>query len=101
MPVLTTLPGIMAAVTCSILAACPAIDLLITRKNPEKAQKTVAITKPPTPATAIKIAPIEGLKKACGEAVKTTYCTACYTGKYPTNWVDAEEIQPATMIAKT
>jgi amidophosphoribosyltransferase len=44
---------------------------------------------------------IEGLKKACGEAVKTTYCTACYTGKYPTNWVDVEEIQPATMIAKT
>src|SRR3954470_20307051 len=37
---------------------------------------------------------VEGLKKACGEGAKTNYCTACYTGKYPTNWVDVEEIQP-------
>src|SRR6201988_3338647 len=39
---------------------------------------------------------LEGLKKACGEGEKTTYCSACYTGKYPTNLVDVEEIQPAT-----
>lgn len=39
---------------------------------------------------------IEGLKKACGDGVKTTYCTACYTGKYPTDWVDVEDIQPAS-----
>jgi len=38
----------------------------------------------------------EGLKNACGEGEKTTYCMACYTGKYPTEWVDVEEIQPAT-----
>jgi amidophosphoribosyltransferase len=38
---------------------------------------------------------IEGLKKACGDGQKTSYCTACYTGSYPTNWVDVEEIQPA------
>jgi amidophosphoribosyltransferase len=38
---------------------------------------------------------MEGLKKACGDGVKTTYCTACYTGKYPTDWVDVEEIEPA------
>jgi amidophosphoribosyltransferase len=42
---------------------------------------------------------IGGLKKACGEGEKTTYCTACYTGKYPTNWVDVDEIQPIA-IAK-
>jgi amidophosphoribosyltransferase len=36
---------------------------------------------------------IDGLKKACGESDKTTYCTACYTGRYPTNWVDVEYIQ--------
>ena len=40
---------------------------------------------------------IEGLKKACRDGEKTTYCTACYTGKYPTNLVDVEEIQPATV----
>src|SRR5207253_6535622 len=38
---------------------------------------------------------LPGLKRACGEGVKTTYCAACYTGKYPTQWVDVEEIQPA------
>jgi len=40
---------------------------------------------------------LEGLKKACADGEKTTYCSACYTGSYPTNWVDVEEIQPATV----
>jgi amidophosphoribosyltransferase len=43
---------------------------------------------------------VDGLKKACGEGIKTNYCTACYTGKYPTNWVDVDEIQPATVAVK-
>ena len=38
---------------------------------------------------------LEGLKKACGEGETTTYCSACYTGKYPTSWVDVDEILPA------
>jgi len=38
---------------------------------------------------------LDGLKKACHDGEKTTYCTACYTGLYPTNLVDVEEIQPA------
>jgi amidophosphoribosyltransferase len=36
---------------------------------------------------------IEGLKKACADGDKTAYCTACYTGKYPTK-IDVEEIIP-------
>ena len=40
---------------------------------------------------------LEGLKKACGEGEKTSYCSACYTGKYPTSIVDVEEIQPAVV----
>jgi amidophosphoribosyltransferase len=40
---------------------------------------------------------IDGLKQACGEGDKTAYCTACYTGRYPTNWVDVEEIQPVSL----
>jgi amidophosphoribosyltransferase len=28
---------------------------------------------------------------------KTGYCTACYTGNYPTQWVDVDEILPATV----
>jgi len=38
---------------------------------------------------------LEGLKKACGEGETTTYCSACYTGKYPTSWVEVDEILPA------
>jgi amidophosphoribosyltransferase len=38
---------------------------------------------------------LEGLKRACGDGDATSYCTACYTGQYPTSWVDVEDIQPA------
>ncbi|HTM39869.1 MAG TPA: amidophosphoribosyltransferase [Terriglobales bacterium] len=47
-------------------------------------------------ADSIAYLSVEGLKQACGEGEKTAYCTACYTGKYPTDWVDVEEIQPAS-----
>src|SRR6266566_1913744 len=40
---------------------------------------------------------LDGMKKACADGDKTTYCTACYTGKYPTKWVDVEEILHATI----
>jgi amidophosphoribosyltransferase len=43
---------------------------------------------------------LDGLKKACGDGEKTTYCTACYTGKYPTTLIDVEEIQPAAVVVK-
>jgi amidophosphoribosyltransferase len=38
---------------------------------------------------------LEGLKRACGEGEHTTYCSACYTGEYPTKNIDVEEIAPA------
>ncbi len=41
---------------------------------------------------------LDGLKLACGEGEQTSYCTACYTGKYPTQWIDVEEIQPANTV---
>ena len=40
---------------------------------------------------------LEGLKKACGEGDKTKYCTACYTGNYPTRLIDVEEILAAPL----
>ena len=40
---------------------------------------------------------LEGLKKACDDGAQIRYCTACYTGSYPTNWVGVEEIQPAAV----
>ena len=41
---------------------------------------------------------LEGLKKACGEGEKTSYCTACYTGNYPTRLIDVEEILPVETL---
>ena len=38
---------------------------------------------------------LEGLKRACDGGEGNTYCTACYTGNYPTQWVDVEDILPA------
>jgi amidophosphoribosyltransferase len=38
---------------------------------------------------------LQGMKEACAEGEKTTYCTACYTGIYPTEFVDVRDIKPA------
>jgi amidophosphoribosyltransferase len=38
---------------------------------------------------------LEGLRRAAGEGDEKVYCTACYTGKYPTNLVDVATIEPA------
>jgi amidophosphoribosyltransferase len=42
---------------------------------------------------------LEGLRKAAGEDDAKVYCTACYTGKYPTNVVDIDEIASAPAMA--
>jgi amidophosphoribosyltransferase len=39
---------------------------------------------------------LDGLRKACGEdGNETQFCSSCYTGHYPTNWVEVHQIQPA------
>ena len=38
---------------------------------------------------------LEGLLKSVQDENKVGYCTACYTGQYPTQWVDVEDILPA------
>src|SRR5438445_593670 len=40
---------------------------------------------------------LEGMKKACNDCEKTHSCTALNPGQHPTNHVDIEEIQPATI----
>src|SRR5580700_4620986 len=42
---------------------------------------------------------LEGLRKAAGEDDVKVYCTGCYTGKYPTNVVDIDEIASAPAMA--
>jgi amidophosphoribosyltransferase len=41
-----------------------------------------------------------GLREACAEGEKTTYCTSCYTGIYPTHFVPLEKLQPVAAVAK-
>ena len=38
---------------------------------------------------------LDGLYSAVNAENKQGYCTACYTGNYPTQWVDVDEILPA------
>jgi amidophosphoribosyltransferase len=38
---------------------------------------------------------LEGLLKSCDGGEGNGYCVACYTGNYPTQWVDVDEILPA------
>ena len=65
------------------------------RKELIAANQTVEEIRDYIGADSLAYLSLDGLKKACADGEKTTYCTACYTGKYPTNLVDVEEIQPA------
>ena len=42
---------------------------------------------------------MDGLLQSCGDEAahggQPMFCTACYTGNYPTDWVDVDEILPA------
>ncbi len=40
---------------------------------------------------------LEGLQKACEGGEGNHFCVACYTGEYPTQWVDVEDILPAAI----
>jgi amidophosphoribosyltransferase len=40
---------------------------------------------------------LDGLLASVRDEHKTGYCTACYTGNYPTQWVDVEDILPAAV----
>lgn len=42
---------------------------------------------------------LAGLEQACEGGEGNRYCTACYTGRYPTQWVDVEEILPAGAVS--
>jgi amidophosphoribosyltransferase len=59
------------------------------------ANKTVEEIRDYIDADSLAYLSLEGMKQACGESESLTYCTACYTGKYPTALVDVEEIKPA------
>src|SRR5438477_5937355 len=65
------------------------------RKQLIAANKSVDEIREYIGADSLAYLSLEGLKKACGEGESISYCSACYTGKYPTDIVDIDEIQPA------
>ena len=67
------------------------------RKQLIAANKSVEEIREYIGADSLAYLSLEGLKRACGEGEPTTYCTACYTGNYPTELIDVEEIQPAVV----
>jgi len=62
------------------------------------ANKTIEEIRAYIGADSLAYLSLEGLKKACGDGERTTYCSACYTGRYPTNWVDVEDVQPIASL---
>jgi len=70
------------------------------KKHLIAANKSVAEIREYMGADSLAYLSLEGMRKACGEGEKTTYCTACYTAQYPTPVVDVEEIQPAPVTKR-
>jgi amidophosphoribosyltransferase len=60
------------------------------------ANKSVSEIREYIGADSLAYLSLEGLRKACGEeGEETRFCSSCYTGQYPTNWVEIHRIQPA------
>src|SRR5437762_2894226 len=66
-------------------------QLIAANKSVEEIRKYIG-------ADSLSYLSLEGLKKACGESEELTFCSGCYTGKYPTEWVDVNDIAPAPAI---
>jgi amidophosphoribosyltransferase len=65
------------------------------KKHLIAANKTIEEIRAYIGADSLAYLSLEGMKKACGEGEVTSYCSACYTGHYPTNLIDVDQIQPA------
>lgn len=72
-------------------------DLIAANKSVEEIRQFIE-------ADSLAYLSLVGLTHACtmGESAKglspASFCTACYTGEYPTQWVDVREILPAAVM---
>ncbi|HLJ89699.1 MAG TPA: amidophosphoribosyltransferase [Candidatus Angelobacter sp.] len=57
------------------------------------ANKTVEEIRDYIGADSLAYLSLDGLRQACAEGEKTTYCTSCYTGKYPTDFIPVDQLQ--------
>ena len=63
------------------------------------AQKSIEEIRQFIEADTLAYLSLDGLLKSCEGGEHNGYCTACYTGNYPTAWIDVDEILPATASA--
>jgi amidophosphoribosyltransferase len=73
--------------------------------TPEKSQliaanKSIEEIRDYIGADSLAYLSLTGLREACAEGDKTTYCTSCYTGIYPTEFVPLEQLLPPPMASK-
>jgi len=64
-------------------------DLIAANQSIEEIQRFIE-------ADSLAYLSLDGLLNCVHDEKNVGYCTACYTGKYPTAWVDVDEIIPAT-----
>jgi amidophosphoribosyltransferase len=73
--------------------------------TPEKSQliaanKSVEEIRNYIGADSLAYLSLQGMRDACAEGEKTSYCTSCYTGIYPTEFVPLEQLIPPAMTSK-
>jgi amidophosphoribosyltransferase len=73
--------------------------------TPEKSQliaanKSIEEIRQYIGADSLAYLSLDGLRKACAEGEKTTYCTSCYTGIYPTEFIPIEQLLPPPLAGK-
>ncbi|HWX53138.1 MAG TPA: amidophosphoribosyltransferase [Verrucomicrobiae bacterium] len=73
--------------------------------TPEKSQliaanKSVEQIREYIGADSLAYLSIKGMRDACGEAETPTFCTSCYTGIYPTEFVPVDQIHPMAVVDK-
>jgi amidophosphoribosyltransferase len=68
--------------------------LIAARKSVEEVREFIG-------ADSLAYLSLAGLRASCGEPEGDPhYCTSCYTGKYPTDYVDLQQILPADAVAE-
>jgi amidophosphoribosyltransferase len=63
-------------------------DLIAANKSVEEIRQFIE-------ADSLAYLSLDGLLKSVQSEEKNGFCVACYTGNYPTQWIDVEEILPA------
>jgi amidophosphoribosyltransferase len=68
------------------------------RKELIAANKSIEEIREFIDADTLSYLSLEGMKNACDEGERLTYCDACFTRNYPTELIDVRDIHPAAAL---